>query len=83
LPLIDGLTNFESQIQAQSLDRNFAIGMLAATFARLTSRSGRLMRNDNRRFDFVPMLSARSSPPSPFDFAVLQQFFNRNSRGMH
>ena len=73
-------TDFQSQIDPQSLDRHAMIVELTATFRGLTFDSGGKVLNDHCRFGLVPMLPARPATSLVTDLAVAQQQFDG---GMH
>jgi hypothetical protein len=67
------LSDFERQIDAQSLQGSLSIQILASPFACLPLDIRRPMLDDNRRFDLVSVLTTWPATTSALDVAVGQQ----------
>lgn len=76
LDVINGASAGDRQVDAQSIDRLFAIVFLSSPFTRLSNHFGWQMLDDDRRFNFIAVLSAGTTATGPFHFAILQQLFD-------
>ena len=83
LPRFNRLTDFERQIDAQSLHGGLPIQILAPPLARRSLHARRLMLDDNRRLDLVSVLAARPTATRALDVAVSQQNIGRQGSGVH
>lgn len=64
--------DLQSQIDPQPRDGIPAILLLTPPLAGRSAKSAGQVRDDNGRFDFIAVLTARPTTPLPLDFALLQ-----------
>lgn len=72
----------DSEAEPKSKDGLTPVFFLTPAFARFRHNSRRTMLDNDRRFDFVPMLPPWSRPSRPADRAGSQQVVNRQRRRM-
>ena len=67
------LPDLQSQIDTQPRDSIASILLLTPPLAGRSAEAGGQVRDDNGRFDFIAVLTTRSTAPLPLDFTLLEQ----------
>ena len=77
-----GLPAFQGESQSEPKNGDSAIVRLTSSLIRFSSDSRRKKGDDNRRLDFVSMLTAGPGPSSSLDFALLEKLLHVPTRWM-